>query len=197
MKRRGIDFSKFSTRRSDVDCHRDAVCLSLGGVNLYACDAEYLDYVVEAKSAVIEDSLLPHLTMLRNPLAKLVREEVKHPVERRLFTAILGRLLRLGRITCFPCLTINGKVLRTLVHRDQIGTFQEQLEWTVGALRENGVLAVRTVERHCFPEPKWGTWVSSSNLLAHAAYKGYAVYADKDRFTWPGEIENAVRSAID
>ena len=172
----------------------DTYSISLGGTTLYAGSERKLHNAVAKLEESILESTLPHQTLVRNSVVKLTREAIGEEIPDRVFGAVFGKMLKLGRIRAIPCQTINGRILRVYLNDEKSTTLDEQLDIVRHMLRSSTAVDIRTAQRRCFPERGWGTYVASQHLLMHLVFLGHAVYADGDLFIWPTEVEDAVCS---
>lgn len=173
--------------------------IQLGGTTVYARNKEDLLRVIGVIESAIERVLLDHLTLPRNVLKGKVKEAIEGfgGVSKGLFGAILGRMLRLGVLKVLPCLTVNGKIKRVYIHSLKYEQHKQKVADLTGHLKKNYTLNVKAAHHLCFPENGWATYFMAEDMLGHLAYRGLAVYEDKDLFIWPQEIEDAVCNPLE
>jgi hypothetical protein len=144
--------------------------------------------------ATIEEVSHENLLLIHQLLLNLTRQQLGYSVEDRIFGAVLGRALRLGRIVVLPCLTVNNRILRTHFNSENAPIVSEKLSHLSGMLQNRPAVSVVAARAECFPDQAWGTSFMAQQLLGHLAYRGSAVCVDKDLFTFPRLVERAVRN---
>lgn len=179
-----------STRSADYP--GEAASIRLGGVTVYSASDAELDESIQTVAVAIDRCSQPHLSLTRTTLNSEVRKHLNLQVERRIFGAILGSQLRLGILDSVPCAAATGKVFRVYVNRQQVNTFLRHLDTVACELRGLRRVHVRDIEGKLFGERRWGTWSSTSHVLARLVQIGRACYADQSSFLWPAGIENAI-----
>lgn len=184
-KRRTAKISLATLCTKQPDTGKRYAAMTLGGVSLYAPDADFLAAAVDRIQTAIEDVLADHLLLIRNQLEKSTRELLKEELTDRVLGAVLGRSLRLGAASMLPCLTVNGRVLRMFFHRKNKPQIDEKLRALDDILQQNTAISVDAGQLACFPQRGWGTKFLAKQLLAHLAHRGRAVYVDDDLFTTP------------
>ncbi len=167
------------SRIEDVGTDSD-VRMSLGATTIYAPSETILQMEVEMIADAIYRSAAGYLSMTRNVLGKLSREKAGiDRIERRLFGAVLGRQLRLGRLESIVCSSIHGKLFRVFVNSENVEKFRASLATAREILWDKSVLQVQTLEKEIFGRRSYNTWSSSSHLLARLVYMGVAEQIDK------------------
>jgi len=179
-----------STRSADYP--GDAASVRLGGVTVYSASDAELDKSIRTVALAIDCCSQPHLSLTKITLHSEVRTHLNLALDRRVFGAILGSQLRLGILDSIPCAAATGKVLRVYVNRKQINNFLRHLDTVADDLRRLQCVQVRDIERKLFGQRRWGTWSSTSHVLARLVQVGRACYVDQSSFRWPAGIENAV-----
>jgi len=137
-----------------------------------------------------------NLCLIRQVLKGYVIRRLQFDVSDKIFSAVLGRCLRTGKIECFPCLTINGKVRRIYVGHENFAQFSEKVERVRKLLQSQTAVSTNSIQEACFPGRGSGTWFMSQQLAEYLAYAGWAVYADKDLFVLPEVLGNAKRKTL-
>jgi len=166
--------------------------VSLGGTTLYATEEGILGDAVEKIEGVINNVTLPHLTLIKNSVGKLTRESFSEPPTDKIFGAVFGKMLRLGRIKAITCMTENVRVYPVFLNSSNAEKLADSLEVVKDMLCTSKLVSTREVRRRLFPDEGWGTWPTANNLLQHLAFLGYAIYQDRDSFYWPADIEDAI-----
>jgi hypothetical protein len=191
IKSRPISLTEIETRRPVAD---DCFCISLGGVNLYARDEKALLAALDRLQGTIEKVLAQNFCLIRQVLRSVVVRELGQEVPDRIFGAILGRALRFGTVAALPCLTVNNKILRTYLLASRFPELQTKLQASTDLLRSQSAVSILAVQSSCFPEREWGSSYMAQQLMGHLALRGLAVFVDKDLFSWPRVVEDAVRA---
>jgi hypothetical protein len=167
--------------------------VTLGGITLYAADADWLNGAVDRIQKALEEPLREHLLLVRNQLEKLAKARIGEEVSDRVLGAVIGRSLRLGVGIVLPCLTANGNVLRMYSHCRNLPLLNEKLELLSDLVFAKLAISVEAAQLACFPVRGWGTKFIAKQLLSHLAYKGRAVFVDEDLFASPlPSIEHAI-----
>lgn len=166
----------------------------LGGVTIYAAADAELSYGLAAIAEAICICSRSHVSLTRNTLKSQVVRRIGAVVDKRVFGAIVGEQLRLGRLDSILCASAAGKPFRVLIHADQVPRFTEYVRVIAQQIRVARVLEVTNVERELFVERQWGTWSSASHILARLVFMGHACYLNRSIFAWPSGLENAVRN---
>jgi hypothetical protein len=172
---------------------RERATISLGGVTLYAESERTLKRGFDRLSDAIVRGLDAHASLDRRLLLNAVARDLDDWLDQRVFGAVLGGQLRLGRVESIPCASINDKAFRVYVSADGCVTFLHRVEEVRTWLQEVRALKVRDVQSRYFPNGGWGTWSCAAHILARVVLIGSAQYIDKYSFTWPDGLENAVR----
>ena len=186
-------FQNIQTRRPQEG--EEGYSLSFGGTTLYANSQKILADAVYRLEETLEKCTADHQTLVRHAIVKLTRDALGESIPDRIFGAVFGRMLGLGVLTTIPCRTINGRILRVYINTNSLDAFHDDLNRVRELLKSSSAVATRTVQRRCHPDRGWGTYATSQHLLSHLVFLGQAVYVDEDLFTWPTEIENAVRKS--
>jgi hypothetical protein len=150
-----------------------------------------LGIIEEAIVAVCRD----HLCLIRQMLKGYVSQHLGRDVPDKLFSAVLGRCLRTGRLECLPSLTVNGKTRRIYVCRELLKEFQAKVNVAAELLRTHTAVSINKIQKECFPDRGRGTSFMAQQLAEYLAYTGQAVFADKDLFVQPKVLTNAKRAA--
>ena len=188
---KGINFSEIVTRRPDDDS-RQWASMSLGGTSLYSRSETVLKSAIDLLQAAIEEVSHANLLLIRQLVLKMTRQQLAQSVSDRVFGAVLGRTLRLGRVIAVPCLTVNNRILRTHLNANNLLIFNEKLARLSAMLHARPAVTIVAARAECFPEQDWGTSFMAQQLLQHLAYRGQAVCVDKDLFVLPRTVEHAV-----
>lgn len=191
IKNKPLTLKEIETRRP---MSGDCVCVSLGGTNLYARDERALLAALDRLQSTIEKGLAQNFCLIRPVLRSVVVRELGQEVPDRIFGAILGRALRCGTVMALACLTVNNKILRTYLLASRMHELQSKLQLSTSLLRSQSAVSVLAVQSSCFPDRGWATSYMAQQLMGHLALRGLAVFVDKDLFTWPRVVENAVRA---
>jgi hypothetical protein len=190
-KSKPLRLKEIETRRP---LSRDCACVSLGGTNLYARDEKALLAALDQLQGTIEGVLASNFCLIRQVLYSVVVRELGQEVPDRIFGAILGRALRFGTVRALACLTVNNKILRTYLLASRFTELQNKLRVSTDLLRSQSAVSVLAVQSSCFPEREWGSSYMAQQLMGHLALRGLAVFVDKDLFSWPKVVEDAVRT---
>lgn len=163
-----------ATKRADIQDRADAVlpCKKFGGITLWSTSEEQLNSGIAQVQAAIESCSKEHLTITRNVLRKLVRDRLRVEVDDKVFSAILGSLLRSGAVDAILCASKNDKSYRVLIHREQLGRFQKAVDAALGMLESGATVEVRELERAVFGKRAYNTWSSASHIFSYLSYKG-------------------------
>jgi len=191
MKSRLLKLSQIETRRPPSG---NGACVTLGGTNLYARDHQELLATLNQLQSGIETVLSQHFCLIRPVLRSIVARDLEQDVPDRIFGAVLGRALRLGTVMALACLTVNNKILRTHFLASRHSELQEKLKISVALLRSQSAVSVMALQARCFPQREWATTYMAQQLLGHLALRGLAVYVDKDLFSWPKVVDDAVHA---
>jgi hypothetical protein len=191
IKSKPLRLNEIETRRP---LSNDCVCVSLGGTNLYAQDGKALLAALDGLQGTIEKVLAQNFCLIRQVLRSVVVRELGQEVPDRIYGAILGRALRFGTVAALPCLTVNNKVLRTYLLASRFPELQHKLQVSTDLLRSQSAVSVLAVQSRCFPEREWGSSYMAQQLMGHLALRGLAVFVDKDLFSWPRIVQDAVRT---
>src|SRR5207237_964371 len=75
----------------------------------------------------LETCARTHLSTTRLVLRKLVREASRHETEDRIFSAVLGKSLRLGALDALLCAPESDKAYRVFIHQTRLDRFDRGL----------------------------------------------------------------------
>lgn len=181
---------------TNVESYESPASVRLGGLTLYAPNETLLEKQLTLLTNAIENCATEHLSLVRNTLNSEVRKITGVEVDKRVFGAVLGSVLRTGKIDSVPIAAASGKAFRALVHAKNIKTFEEAIDAVAVLLRGKKHLGVRDVEELLFKQRQWGTWSSASHVLARLVYLGRACYIDDKHFRWPTEIDDAIKHFV-
>jgi hypothetical protein len=188
-----LTLADIATRQPDAGAPCSA--LTLGGITLYAADADWLSRSVDRIQKALEEPLREHLLLVRNQLEKLAKERIGEEVSDRVLGAVIGRSLRFGVGIVLPCLTSNGNILRMYAHSKNLSVLNEKLGLLDALVSEKSAISVEAAQLACFPVRGWGSKFIAKQLLSHLAYRGRAVFVDDDLFASPlPSIEHANRN---
>ena len=184
--------SEIATRRPNDESSEPFASVTLGGITLYASRLDQIEAAVKKVEDAIEGVARAHFLLARSTLEKLTRERLRESVPDRLFGAVLGKTLRLARIAVIPCLTINGRLMRTYLHSSKLTIFEQKLGQMRNLLLGGVALSTDAAQSSCFPAREWGSSFAAKQLLGHLAFKGEAVFVDNDLFAaTASSLENA------
>jgi hypothetical protein len=169
------DFIK--TRRDDVVglSVNDAppASVKLGGTTLWAAEPDTLRSGLQDLEAAILQSASVHLTTVRNVLGKLVRDSLgAYELDDKLFSAVLGAVLRSGRMDSLIVASKNDKTFRVFIHGQQSDPWQRAKETALTLLKTGNILTIPDLESRIFKHRAYNTWSSASHVLAHLSYYG-------------------------
>lgn len=173
-------------------CDDDAF-VRLGGAFVYARDDHALNSAMNCATETIGRHSSGHLSLTRANLRNLVKTELGEAEDDRLFGALLGLQLRRGQIDSVVCAAPSGKTFRVFVHVTRIDEFHDCVRRTIEQLRELRVVELCHVEQAVFSQRRWGTWSSTSHILARMMFLGTACPLDRTTFAWPIGLEDAFR----
>jgi hypothetical protein len=173
-------------------CGGAPATIRLGGFVVYAVSEASLKRGLEELSHAILRGIQGHASLDRRLLLSVTAKEIGHRLDQRVFDAVLGSELRLGRIDRIPCASESGKVFRILVAAERLPEFNRRCNGVREWLQREGTVAVRDVRGRYF-DGGWGTWWSAAHLLCRLVLVGCARYVDRYTFAWPEGLENAVR----
>lgn len=177
----------YSKAMSDGDAS-----IRLGGITLYAPSDRILKAAIQRASEVICLHSAAHLTLTRVNLRSKVRCDLAEAQDDRIFSALLGLQLRLGHIDVITCAASSGRSYQVLVHESRFPQLEQNLEAASACLERNRVLTVKDLEKTLFGTRLWGTWSSTSHILAHLVFRGTAIYLDTmSFFSTVSELDNA------
>jgi hypothetical protein len=162
----------------------------LGGIVVYATSEAKLRAGVAEVGEGIVRAARAHASLDRRSLLSSVAKLLGHRLDQRVFDAIVGSQLRLGRIDRIPCQAAEGAIFRSVVAAERSEEFHRRCEELAGWLRETRVLTVRAVRERFFDEG-WGTWSSASHLVGRLVLVGRARYVDRFTCAWPEGLERA------
>jgi len=157
-----------------------AASTKLGGVSIWAESESELSAGIEEVGEAIAHCAKAHLSITKVVLRKLVRDyRSDFKIEDRLFSAILGYVLRHGRLDAIVCASDSDRAFRVLLHSSQINRFACALEAAGKMLRENRIIEVRHLEKVVFGQRSYNTWSSTAHLLGRLSYLGLGKLDDR------------------
>lgn len=185
-----------SSRSIQAEAEADSVAqLHMGATTVYGPNEVVLHKEIEVLAKAIRQSALQHICLAKNVLGKLARERVGvDRIEKRLFGAILGYQLRLGRLETIVCSSLHNKILRVYVHPEKLKDFRLALEAATELLEKRDVLSVSELESKLFGGRRYNTWSCASHILARLIYIGIAEYIDKYSVRPTPSLQDAFRS---
>jgi hypothetical protein len=161
----------------------EAAHVQMGGITLWAEDAKTLAAGVLEFQRAISQVAQSHLSTTRAVLKKLVREALGgERLEDRVFSAVLGSVLRSGDIDTVICASKYDKGYRVYVHQAQQQAWASACSKALDLCRERGIISVRELETAIFGERRYNTWSSASHVLAYLTYRGPIQPAEDDSF---------------
>ena len=172
---------------------RNTARIYLGRTAVYGPSSEKLQSDFDTVGEAIDRCSRAHLTLAKVVLAKLVRDDLRLPsFDKRLFGALLGRQLHLGRMDAVLCESTGGKTFRAIVNGQRLLDFQCAVETAEKMLLRNGVVSITEVESGLFSARSYGTWSSAAHICAHLVYFGRAQYEDDKTVSRPEGIDDAL-----
>lgn len=188
-----IQIAELKTRRANFSGRAQPASVSFGGTTIYARNEAVLQQVISALQDLILKLLGQHLILPRASLNKLMREALGEDLERPILGALLGRLLSLGKVQALVCLTVNSLTFSVYVSADRLAELAEKVRAAEELLCKNGTMSPREMQTVCFPSREWGTYTACHFVLSNLAYRGLAVFLDKELFAFPKEVYDALR----
>src|SRR5262249_41534767 len=155
-------------------------CIAFGGTTLYAPNEKVLNGAIAILKESINKATFRYLILSKPTLNKLVREDLGETPERLIFGAVLGNMLCLGDLETLTCLTVNSRTFPVFLNAARTSKLDESLMRVEKMLCSEGTLSPREVQRSLFPQREYTSYAASMFLLASLAYRGRAVYLDKE-----------------
>ena len=170
-------WNSIKTRRDEVAglSVNDAppASVKLGGTTLWAAEPGTLQSGLQELEAAILESAAVLLAARRSVLKKLVKDGLGgRDLNDKLFSAVLGAVLRSGRMDSLIAVSANDKPFRVFIHREQLDRWRRAKETALSLLKTRKCLSVRELESHIFEHRTYNTWSSASHVLAHLSYYG-------------------------
>jgi hypothetical protein len=188
---RPLPINQIETRRPQT---ADWASVTLGGTNLYARDKGVLRASIDRLQKSIETALAAHFCLIRPVLQNVVGRELAETIPDRVFGAVLGRALRFGTVRAVACLTINNNILRIYLLASRYPEFDKKVQASIALLKSQSAVSVLAVQSACFPSREWGSRYMAQQVMGYLALRGLAVFVDKDLFSWPRGIDDAIRA---
>ena len=147
--------------------------VKLGGTTLWAAESALLQDGLQMLDLAIQESACVQLSSVRSVLKKLALNKLgAGELNDKLFSAVLGAVLRSGRMDSLLCASKNDKVYRVFVHRAQLERWRRACGTALTLLKSRKVLTVRDLEARIFKHRVYNSWSSASHVLAHLSYYG-------------------------
>jgi hypothetical protein len=157
-----------------------AASIKLGGVSVWASSETELSTGIEELGKAIALCSKTHLSITKSVLRKLVRDHrSESEIEDRLFSAVLGYLLRRGELDATVCASENDRAFRVLLHSSQIERFGGALTAAEVMLREDRIIEVPRLEKIIFGQRSYNTWSSTAHILGRLSYLGLGRLDDR------------------
>jgi hypothetical protein len=181
--------SKVPTRRADAPDR--AVPVAVGGVRFYSQHSEGIGSLIEAASEAVEAVTRLQPSADRRWLERQCREIYSVDLPRRLFGALLGRAVSLGRVSVLPCRILNGSRFRVFVNCEKVTDFDNRVERLIAELRARGFISFNFARRIL----EFGTGTGSGpwtfHIIARAAEISCLVYVTRYTYEWPESLFSA------
>lgn len=153
--------------------------MRLGGTTLWASDPQILESAVDALSQAIQATTGTFLTCTKAVLKKNVAQSVAYELpDDRIFNAVLGKCLRQGMLDELMVSSINDKPFRVLFSQHQRMALLDAISIAKIHLSNETRSVVRDVEARIFRSRAYSTWSSTSHVLGHLSYAGFARQID-------------------
>lgn len=147
--------------------------IKLGGVAVWAESEEQLTDGIDDLCESIARCTKVHLSMTKAVLRKIVRDHrSESEIEDRLFSAVLGYVLRRGELDATVCASENDRAFRVLIHASRLDGFDQALIAAETLLRKERIIEVPRLERIIFGERSYNTWSSTAHVLGRLSYLG-------------------------
>lgn len=163
----------------------------LGGIRIFARSPRELEQGLRQLSVLINDNLAAHASLDRRALLRRVADAAGEWLDQRVFSAVLGSQLRVGRADSILCAAESGRVFRVLVARENLAAFHGRVRQLGQALKNAQRLWVRDVRDLFFPAGGPGAWTYARHICARAVFVGTARYADRFSLAWPEGLDRA------
>ena len=171
---------------------RAPVDVQLGGVRVYAASEQALRVALDRLGAAMCDALRTYDTLDSGMLLTAVARALSMRFDQRVFNAVIGFQLRLGRFDRIPCAAESGKTFRVLLAMERAETFATRCDEVRAILVRDRTVGVSDVRDRYFRDG-WGGWSAASHILCRLALTGCAIQKDRYTFVWPQELESACR----
>jgi hypothetical protein len=158
---------------------------------VYAADENRLKRGFDRLSRAIVHGAQAYPSLDRKMLLSVVSKDLGEFLDLRVFDAVVGSQLRMGRIDRVACTSESGKMFRVLFASERMEEFEDRCTEVADWLRRDGVVAVRDVRRKYFGDG-WGCWSSAAHVGARLVMIGRARHIDRFSFAWPRGLEDAV-----
>jgi len=165
---------RLATNRQDLArSATNAASTRLGGVSVWAATEDELSAGIGALGEAISACAKLHLSLTKAVLRKLVRaRRSDSQIEDRLFSALLGSVLRRGELDVMVCASKNDRRFRVILHASQIDRFKQALTTAETMLRTERAIEVPRLEKVIFGKRSYNTWSSTSHVLGRISYLG-------------------------
>jgi hypothetical protein len=154
--------------------------LKLGGTTLWSSSGPALDEAVTSLSECIDKSAQAFLTCTKAVLKKAVMQSIgTTEIDDRIFGAVLGMQLRLGKLDELLVASKNDRLYRVYFSTSCRQRLLQSIEITRAQLIKENRVAVKDVESKIFGPRKYNTWSSTSHILGHLNFSGFARQTDE------------------
>ena len=180
------------TRRSEVANLTEFGEAQLGGVTLYGESARILSEAIASLESALEGVVRRVPSADRHSMLAMLRKEAGQGVHRRVLGAVIGSVLRKGRIAVLPGETEAGEMVTIVCTPEMRAAFDRRVEQLERSLRAEGEMLIRSLRDAFFPGEGSGAWTWTWHLAARAVYLGRACFVDRYRISWPGDFCDVV-----
>lgn len=179
-KRSGRPIRLVTSRKGLPRATSRATSAKLGGVSVWAESEEQLATGIEDLSEAIAHCAKGHLSITKAVLRKIVRDHrSESEIEDRLFSAVLGYVLRRGELDATVCASETDRAFRVLIHVSQLDRFYQALATAEALLRKERIIEVPQLEKMIFGKRSYNTWSSTAHILGRLSYLGLGKLDDR------------------
>jgi hypothetical protein len=174
---------------------RSPAVRQFGGIKVFAQTQSKLEEGIKLLSAAICNVLLTNSTLTPSLTRYLVSEEIGCEVPRRVFSAVLGSVLRSGALDTVICEGSQGTAFRVVVHRSKLAEFEARVSEIGGRLCREKLVAISDVRDEFFSAKSKGDWTKAMFVVARLVRLGLGRYRDQFSIEVQEPIADAVLHA--
>ncbi len=167
----------------------------LGGLRIYSRSKRQLDAGIDRLAAVISETSQKSPGLTPSLLRYVAGERIGTQIPKRVFSAVLGSLLRRGQLDAVICEGPEGTRFRVILERYRLSEFQDRVKETTSLLCAKKTLAIAFLRDRYFPGTAKGRWTHAMFIAARLVRLGIALYVDRYRIELAESVANAIRQS--